>query len=463
MLSPLGVADVEPEPGAARARGRDVRGRQARRAAAPRGARVRADRRRSSTGSARDRSSSSSEAEELALPAFERHQAGVVVSLAGDRRGRPPTTVDVELEEIRLPAHAGTSSTASSFPAHVLDRMEAIGRAAVDPARADPLRASATTASRSRPTPATVVAADVSAVAAHLAGRDGRAATPARRRPARGGGGRMTTLTFFGWWRPPGAAAVSSGALDRRPALGRAAADRERLDHPSDSATRTLAYDLFGPGDVTGLAPAAVVHTYPSPGAQQRRDRQGRLRRARRAGPAVAPHGRPAARQGAAPVDRPARRHGRRDRGRRRRPSRLQPSVLDAHPLGRLGARRARRAGRRPAAPIARLISPRALDARPRPRRGDRARVHRRGHAGVGDPGRRRRSSSPLYHHWTFHTRAGGDFATLARRLKLRAGRTDLGSADVEYGPLPAAAATPVRGALVSTTDAAAGAAAAGR
>ena len=78
----------------------------------------------------------------------------------------------------------------------------------------------------------------------------------------------MTAVTFFGWWQPPGAAAVSSGALNAgrlSAALQLTASD---LDRPSDSATRTLVYDLLGPGDVTGLVPAAVVHTYPSPGAR---------------------------------------------------------------------------------------------------------------------------------------------------------------------------------------------------
>ena len=53
------------------------------------------------------------------------------------------------------------------------------------------------------------------------------------------------------------------------------------------------------------------------------------------------------------------------------------------------------------------------------------------------------------YHHWTFHTRAGGDFAAIAGRLKLRQAGPDLGAAAVEYSPLPTAAAMPVRGALV--------------
>jgi hypothetical protein len=57
--------------------------------------------------------------------------------------------------------------------------------------------------------------------------------------------------------------ALTAGRLTAR--LQLTASD---LDKPTDSASRTITYDLFGPGDVTGLAPAAVVHTYPSPGAR---------------------------------------------------------------------------------------------------------------------------------------------------------------------------------------------------
>ena len=78
----------------------------------------------------------------------------------------------------------------------------------------------------------------------------------------------MATLTFFGWWRPPGASAISSDVITAgrlSAALQLTASD---LDNPSDSASRTLVYDLYGPGDVTGLEAGAVVHTYPSPGAR---------------------------------------------------------------------------------------------------------------------------------------------------------------------------------------------------
>ncbi len=77
----------------------------------------------------------------------------------------------------------------------------------------------------------------------------------------------MPTLQFFGWWRPPGAAAVSSGGLTAGRLTARLTLTARDLDQPSDAATRNVVYDLFGPGDVTGLGRGAVIHTYPSPGA----------------------------------------------------------------------------------------------------------------------------------------------------------------------------------------------------
>ncbi len=129
---------------------------------------------------------------------------------------------------------------------------------------------------------------------------------------------------------------------------------------------------------------------------------------------------------------------------------RLQPSVLDAHPLvdTARGAHVEQDAASRT---IGRLISPRALS----PDR-DHVAVIVPGFTAAGAPAWITPAPGPIelatYHHWTFHTRAGGDFATLARRLKLRPAGPDLGSSDVEYGPLPAVPAMPVKGALVSTT-----------
>ena len=99
-----------------------VRGRQARRAAARRGTRLGGDPPFLdwfSPGSFLELS----EAETLALPAFEQHQAGVVVSL-----GAPPrstgVTVDVTYEEIRLP-DTRVKVPGLPIPGHVLERMQA--------------------------------------------------------------------------------------------------------------------------------------------------------------------------------------------------------------------------------------------------------------------------------------------------------------------------------------------------
>jgi hypothetical protein len=248
----------------------------------------------------------------------------------------------------------------------------------------------------------------------------------------------MTPVTFFGWWQPAGAAAVFSGTLH----AGRLSAELELtasdLDRPSDKATRTLRYDLLGPGDVTGLAPAAVVHTYPSPGA-----RNVEIDKAVYAELAAA--------------DLPWRHTVDRPQGKALRPwivllvgtaeeievtgetVRLQPSVLDAHPPAK-SARGAHVEQDSAGRVVARLISSRAL-------------VPDRDHVAAIVPAFTAGGALelPLYHHWTFHTRSGGDFATLARKLTLRPA-DDLGSSDVEYTPLPAATATPVRGALVSRT-----------
>lgn len=258
----------------------------------------------------------------------------------------------------------------------------------------------------------------------------------------------MTALTFFGWWQPAGAAAVASGNLTAgrlSAALQLTASD---ADHPSDSATRTIVYDLFGPGDVTGLAPAAVLHTYPSPGAANVE-----IDKAVYAELAAA--------------DLPWRHTVALPQGKALRPwilllvgttdelevsgqtVSLQPSVLDAHPQAE-SARGAHAEQDSNGRVVARLISSRALAP-------DRDHVAAIVPAFDADGAPAWVSPAgatielPVYYHWAFHTRAGGDFATLARKLTLRQA-DDLGSSDVEYAPRPAADATPVGGALVSRT-----------
>ena len=194
-------------------------------------------------------------------------------------------------------------------------------------------------------------------------------------------------LQFFGWWRPPGAAAVSSGALTAGRLSATLALTARDLDNASDSASRTLSYDLLGPGDVTGLAPGAVVHTYPSAGALNVEVEK-------------------AVYAELAAPDLPWRHTVALPQGKALRPwmvllvgtpdeievagttVRLQPSVLDAHPLT-ASARGAHVEEDDSGRTVARLISTRALLARPRPRRRHRAGVHGSGRAGVADAGRR--------------------------------------------------------------------------
>ena len=127
-----------------------------------------------------------------------------------------------------------------------------------------------------------------------------------------------------------------------------------------------------------------------------------------------------------------------------------EPGVLDAHPLAD-SARGAHVEQEGAGRPLGRLISSRALS----PDR-DHLAVIVPAFTADGRQAWATPAAGPielaLYHHWMFHTRTGGDFATLARRLKLREAGPDLGSSDVEYGPLPAAGTLRVRGALVSTS-----------
>lgn len=257
-------------------------------------------------------------------------------------------------------------------------------------------------------------------------------------------------LTFFGWFRPPGADLVGSGAItDGRLSVALTLTVRD-ADHPGDTATNQLAYDLFGPGDVTALTNQAVRHHAPAPFAANVESDK-------------AVHAELAA------VDLPWRYTVDRPQNKKLRPwivllvgtsdeievtgpsVRVQPAVLDAHPLAdsaRLAHLELDTSGRT----VSRLISPRPL-------------VPDRDHVAVivpaftpaGTDSWTTPAAQPVeltaYHHWTFRTKAGGDFATLARRLRLLRPAAGLGAADVAYGPLPAEPALPVRGALFALPD----------
>jgi hypothetical protein len=255
-------------------------------------------------------------------------------------------------------------------------------------------------------------------------------------------------LTFFGWFRPPGHTFAASGSVT----AGRLAASVDLTvsdtDNPNDKRTRQLGYDLLGPGDVTGLRTGAVVRTYPSAGS-----------RAVETDKAVYA-------ELAAP-DLPWRYTLDRPRDKALNPwlvlivgtvdevdvkgetVRLQPSVLDAHPLA-TSARLAHVETDTSGHTVARLISPRALAAE-------------RAHVAVivpafGDAGApawpspaARPVDLPAYYSWTFETKASGDFAAIARRLHLVEPDPDLGSTTVHYSPLPTSAPMPVAGALTAT------------
>ena len=108
-----------------------------------------------------------SEAEAMALPAFERHQAGVVVTLAVTRS--TPVTKDVTFDEIRLPS-TRRFIDGLTIPGHVLERMQAVDAApAVRPR--PPRFGLGDDHYRVETGPGTVVVADVGAVSAHLSAR----------------------------------------------------------------------------------------------------------------------------------------------------------------------------------------------------------------------------------------------------------------------------------------------------
>jgi hypothetical protein len=254
-------------------------------------------------------------------------------------------------------------------------------------------------------------------------------------------------LTFFGWMRPPGHDLATVGTVTPGRLSASVTLTASDIDHPGDKLARPVGYDLVGPGDVTGLRAGAVVRTYPSPGARSVETNK-------------------AVYAELAAPDLPWRYTLDRPREKALRPwiivlvgttdeidvhgdvVRLQPSVLDAHPLAssaRLAHVETDASGHR----VARLISPRALAP-------DRA------HVAVIVPAYGAQGSAswptpatgpvelPAYHSWTFETKAGGDFAALARRLHLVQADPGLGATSVEYGPLPTAAAMTVRGALAA-------------
>jgi hypothetical protein len=256
-------------------------------------------------------------------------------------------------------------------------------------------------------------------------------------------------LIFFGWMRPPGYELAAAGTITPGRLPASVTLTASDVDHPGDKLTRRVGYDLIGPGDVTGLRAGAVVRTYPSPGS--RAVETDKAVYAELAAPEL---------PWRYTLDRP--------REKALRPwivvlvgttdeievrgdvVRLQPPVLDAHPLTS-SARLAHVESDAFGHSIARLISPRAL-------------APNRAHVAVIVPAYDAQGSPswptpangpvelPAYHSWTFETKAGGDFAALARRLHLVPADPGLGTTSVEYGPLPTAAAMAVGGALMAAS-----------
>jgi Family of unknown function (DUF6603) len=116
-----------------------------------------------------------SEAETMALPAFERHQAGVAVSLAAPPRSAG-VPIDVKYEEIRLPSTPPRHTDGLVIPVHVLERLQATS--APPAIRPGPPRFGVSDDRFGIAIgPGPVQVADLSAVEAHLAGRAAGAAS----------------------------------------------------------------------------------------------------------------------------------------------------------------------------------------------------------------------------------------------------------------------------------------------
>ena len=357
----------------------------------------------------------------MALPAFERHQAGVTVMPPLDPRSRPPTTVPR-----RATRRSGCPTTIRHtvgglvFPGHVLDRMAAMGAPPSIRPRPDPLRACATMASRVEAGPGR--RAPPARSQRTLAGRTarGRSSTSADRLVAV-----VVGMTDADVLRLVAAAGRARGLVGDAHA-GRLSAALQLtasdLDRPVRQPRRAPpAYDLLGPARRRpGSAPAPSSTRTRRRARATSRSNKAVLRRARGAGPAVAIHastGRRARRCGRGSSSSSARPTRSRSRATRSRAAAVGARRASAR---RLGAGRARRTGAS-GRPSRRLISPRALDPRPRPRRCDRAGVHRGQDAGVDDAGRRDRSSCravPLVDAST--RKPAATSPRLARRLKLR-------------------------------------------
>lgn len=263
-------------------------------------------------------------------------------------------------------------------------------------------------------------------------------------------------LQFFAWWRPELMSTVNANAVAGR-LRGQLTLSASDIDDSGDRESRTLDFDLLGPGDVAGLSPRALSRTFPSRGTRQ------------------AEHDKAVYAELAAPdlpwrytVDRPS--------GTLLNPwlvllvgtedelrvtgtvVTVQAAVLDRYPPTSwpAGVHVEQDVTNPGHPPIARLVSYHALDPD-----SDQVAVVVPAFNADGTPRWTSPAAAmelPAYYSWTFHTKAGGDFAVLARRLAPHQADPALGSALLDYGPLPNAEPMHVGGALVAAAHTGGGA-----
>jgi hypothetical protein len=260
-----------------------------------------------------------------------------------------------------------------------------------------------------------------------------------------------TEITFRGWRRPAITSLVTGAEQGR--ARGQAGVTLQGTDaagQATGSRSAQLAFLLAGPGDITGIEPAAFGRRFPPPDATS-------------AETTKCPYlevSDPALPWQHTPEANPA------GQGRRLRPwlillcgtseeisidhdqATLAPAVLAAHPP--TDSYRWAHVQEGGGQVIARLLSPRPLAAD-----SDCVAALVPGYA-VGSAGTLTDAWSPtatspvvlpVYAHWRFRTGPGGDFRTLATRLKPGAAAAGTGRAPLAY-PRVAAAELSVRGAL---------------
>ena len=303
------------------------------------------------------------------------------------------------------------------------------------------------------------------------------------------GGARLSRYRYLPWVREGAAHAYDTpdkqAAVLARPdgkpisavPIGLLVNDKTRVDVP---------LRIYGPGDVVGIDPRAVLRTDPLAEHRRLRAELPRVHRVRHPGLPLALHaGRGRHERPAAPVARARRRSAGRGRGpapdepgpaaaaRRRRERAPGPGRTPGRGRTRRSSswtRRRRSSRSSPRSPTGTSpawcarggSSPRPATSRascrpsrPAARRGSAARSRRPTRTSSRPPGAATAAGElPVYYHWEFATGAGGDFETLARRLKPRAVGPDVGKRKLRVGKqpfgLPNAGVLQLEGALVA-------------